>query len=47
MLTDLSFLILTLSLLHSLIQCGKNFILKDFVLAVTGLVMELDDNLNR
>ena len=47
MLTDLSFLILTLSLLHSFIQYGKNFILKDFVLAGTDLVIEADDDLNR
>ena len=47
MLTDIALLIRTLSLFHSFIQYGKNIFLKDFVLVPTGLIMEVDDDLNR
>ena len=39
MLHDLAFLIPTLNLFHSLIQYGKHVLLRDFVLAGTGLIM--------
>ena len=47
MLTDLAFLIPTLSLFHSFMQYGKNVLLRDFVLVGTGLIIEIDDDLNR
>ena len=47
MLTDLAFLIPTLSLFHSFMQYGKIVLLKDFVLVGTGLITEFDDGLNR
>ena len=46
-LTDLAFLIPTLSLFHSFMQYGKIVLLKDFVLVGTGLITEFDDGLNR
>ena len=46
-LIDLALLIQTLSLFHSFIQYGKNILLKDFVLVRTGLIVEVDDDLNR
>ena len=57
MLIDLAFLIPTLRLFHSFIQCGKNvhlFIqygknihLKDFLLVGSGLTIEVDDDLSK
>ena len=47
MLTDLAFLISTLSLFHSFTQYGKNVLLKGFALVRTGLIIEVDDYLNR
>ena len=47
MLTDLAFLIPTLSLFHSFMQYGKIVLLKDFVLVGTSLITEFDDGLNR
>ena len=46
MLTDLAFLISTLSLFHLFIQYGKNIFLKDFFHVGTGLLIEVDDDLN-
>ena len=46
MLTNLAFLIPTLSLFHSFIQHGKNALLKDFVLVGTSFIIEVDDDLN-
>ena len=47
MLIDLAFLIPTLSLLNLFIQCGKNVLLKDFVLVRIGLIIEADDDLSK
>ena len=47
MLIDLAFLTPTLSLYHSFIQDGKNVPLKDFVLLVSGLMIEIDDDLSK
>ena len=47
MFIDLAFLIPSLRLFRSFIQCEKNVLLKNFVLAGTGLLIEVDDNLNR
>ena len=46
-LIDLAFLIPPSSLFHSFIQYGKNALLKDFVLVGSGLIIEVNDDLNR
>ena len=46
MLTYLASLMPTLSLFHSSIHYGKNVLLKNFALDWTGLIIEVDDDLN-
>ena len=45
MLSDLAFLISTLSLFHSFMQYGKNVFLKDFALDGIDFVVEVDADL--